>query len=104
MWTMIPSLLELSQPLGAAFTDASFRTHCQFLLAWVMCLGDHNVYRVATTANLDRDLPRSQRHCFDRFYNDFLPLRLGPRRPGPRVRRAGGHLPGPLWPPYLGGR
>jgi hypothetical protein len=36
-----------------------------------MCLGDHNVYRVATTANLDRDLPRSQRHCFDRFYNFF---------------------------------
>jgi hypothetical protein len=71
MWTMIPSLAEVGQPLGAVFTDASFRTHCQFLLAWVMCLGDHNIYRVATTANLDRDLPRSQRHCFDRFYNFF---------------------------------
>jgi hypothetical protein len=36
-----------------------------------MCLGDHNVYRVATTDHLDRDLPRSERHCFDRYYNFF---------------------------------
>src|SRR5215213_3868002 len=71
MWTMIPSLERLVQDLAPAFTEPTFRTHCQLLLGWLMCLGTRNPYRVGQVIHADQDIPRSQRHPFDRFYNFF---------------------------------
>lgn len=41
MWDMIPSLRSCVDPLGPAFTQPSFATSCNLLLAWVLCLGRH---------------------------------------------------------------
>jgi DDE superfamily endonuclease len=71
MWTMIPSLERLVQDLAPAFTEPTFRTHCQLLLGWLMCLGTRNPYRVGQVIHADQDIPRSERHPFDRFYNFF---------------------------------
>jgi hypothetical protein len=71
MWTMIPSLERLVQDLAPAFTEPTFQTHCQLLLGWLMCLGTRNPYRVCQVIHADHDIPRSERHPFDRFYNFF---------------------------------
>ena len=71
MWNMISSLDLVVQQLAPAFTHPSFVTHCQFLLAWVMCLGKHTLRRVAHNAHPD-DLPDySARHGLDTYYNFF---------------------------------
>lgn len=71
MWLMIPSLEALVQALAPAFTSASFLTHCQLLLGWLMCPGAHTLYRVGQTTQADEPVDRSQRHPFDRQYNFF---------------------------------
>lgn len=71
MWTMIPSLEVLVQGFAVAFTQPSFQTHCQVLLAWLMCPGAHTEYRVFETLQADQEVSRAQRHSFDRFYNFF---------------------------------
>ena len=71
MWTMILSLQPLVEQLTPAFTQPSFRSSCQLLLAWVMCLGKHTLCRVAESAD-PQDLPdHSRRHGFDTYYNFF---------------------------------
>ena len=71
MWTMIPSLDRLVQDLAPVFTEPTFHTHCQLLLGWLMCLSTRNPYRVCQAIHADQEIPRSQRHPFDRFYNFF---------------------------------
>jgi hypothetical protein len=71
MWNMIPSLQSLVEVLAPAFTQPSFGCGCRLLLAWVMCLGQHNLRRVAHSAD-PRILPdHSQRHGLDTYYNYF---------------------------------
>src|SRR5437016_5643068 len=71
MWTMIPSLQPIVDLLAPAFTQPTFSSGCQLLLAWIMCLGRHNLFRVAQTTD-PRSLPdHSQRHGFDTVYNYF---------------------------------
>lgn len=71
MWTMIPSLQSFVHDLQCCFTDASFVSHCQLLLGWVMCSGPHTIFHVAQTIQADTEVSRAQRHPFDRFYNFF---------------------------------
>ena len=71
MWTMIGSLQPLVEGLAPAFTQPSFRTHCEFLLAWVMCLGKHHLCRVAESGDPQALPDHSQRHGFDTSYNFF---------------------------------
>ena len=71
MFTMLPSLESIVQCLAVAFTEPSFRTHTQILLAWVMCLGRRTEYRVFETVGAGTAIPRNTRHPFDRFYNFF---------------------------------
>src|SRR5437660_5890510 len=71
MWVMIPSLDQLVQDLAPVFTEPTFRTHGQLLLGWLMCLSARNPYRVCQAIHADQEIPRSQRHAFDRFYNFF---------------------------------
>jgi DDE superfamily endonuclease len=71
MWHMIPSLQPLVQALAPAFTQPSFATHCQLLLGWVMCLGNHTTWRVSQTIHADDPASAAERHPFDRYYNFF---------------------------------
>jgi hypothetical protein len=71
MWLMIPSLDKLVQDLAPVFTEPTFRTHCQLLLGWLLCLSARNPYRVCQAIHADQEIPRAQRHPFDRFYNFF---------------------------------
>jgi hypothetical protein len=71
MWHMIPSLTPLVHALAPAFSQASGLTCCQFLLAWVMCLGKHNLFRVAQSADPQQLHDHSRRHGFDTYYNFF---------------------------------
>jgi len=71
MWVMIPSLDRLVQDFAPVFTEPTFPTHCQLLLGWLMCLSARNPYRVCQAIHADREIPRFQRHPFDRFYNFF---------------------------------
>src|SRR5215813_14078378 len=71
MWHMIPSLEPFVQALAPAFTLPSFHTHCQLLLAWVQCLGQHTLQRVGATAHPELRPDYSQRHGLDPFYNFF---------------------------------
>ena len=71
MWFMIPSLADFVRALSPAFTQPSFTTHCQLFLAWVMCLGRHQLYRVAQNVHPQKPHDHSQRHGFDTFYNFF---------------------------------
>lgn len=71
MWTMIPSLESIVRALAPAFTQPSFATACQLVLAWVMCLGHHRLNRVAATAHPDTLPDHTQRHPFDCYYNFF---------------------------------
>ena len=71
MWSMIPSLGCCVDVLAPAFTQPSFATNCHFLLAWVMCLGKHNLCRVAHTCHPECTPDHSQRHGLDAYYNFF---------------------------------
>jgi DDE superfamily endonuclease len=71
MWTMIPSLQPLVEVLRPAFTLPSAATSAQLLLAWVMCLGQHTLRRVAHTTHPNRVPDHSRRHGLDPFYNFF---------------------------------
>jgi hypothetical protein len=68
---MIASLEPIVQALAPAFTPPSFRTHCQFCLAWVLCLGRHRLCRVADTAQPQALRDHAQRHGLDATYNFF---------------------------------
>jgi len=57
--------------LAPAFAPASFHTHCAFCLAWVLCLGQHRLSRVADTPNPKTFRDHSQRHGLDTYYNCF---------------------------------
>ena len=71
MWTMIASLQPFVDSLAPAFTEPSFATSCQLVLAWAMCLGKHTLFRVARTAHPSSAPDASARHGLDRYYNFF---------------------------------
>jgi hypothetical protein len=68
---MITSLQPIVQELAPAFTQPAFATHCNLLLAWVMCLGTHTLRRVAHNARPDVPPDHSGRHGLDTYYNFF---------------------------------
>jgi len=71
MWTMIASLEPIVQALAPAFTPASFATHSQLVLAWVLCLGKHRLGRVADSAHPEHLRDHARRHGLDTTYNFF---------------------------------
>jgi hypothetical protein len=71
MWNMIASLQPLVALLQPAFTQPSFATSCQLLLAWIMCLGKHTLRRVGDTCHPQTPPDHSQRHGLDSYYNFF---------------------------------
>lgn len=71
MWNMIPSLVEIVAPFAPVFTQPSFHTHCDLILAWIMCLGSHNLRRVAYHRDPRRIPDHSHRHGLDTTYNFF---------------------------------
>src|SRR5271170_7402605 len=71
MWTMILSLDPLVDELRPAFTQPSYDTDCELLLAWLLCLGKHTLHRTAENAHPDRVPDHSQRHGLDTSYNFF---------------------------------
>jgi hypothetical protein len=71
MWTMIESLEPIVALLQPAFTQPSFATCCQLLLAWVMCLGSHTLRRVGDNAHPDVPPDHTRRHGLDTYYNFF---------------------------------
>ena len=85
MWTMIPSLSPFVEELEPSFTQPSFVTGCQLLLAWVMCLGKHTLRRVAETRHPDTPPDHSRRHGLDTYYNFFERSAWTPRRLAHRV-------------------
>jgi hypothetical protein len=68
---MIPSLQHTVDALANAFTRPSFATCCQFLLAWVLCLGKRTLLRVGETSHPELPPDHSQRHSLDGYYNFF---------------------------------
>jgi hypothetical protein len=68
---MIPSLQGCVDCLAGTFTQPSFATHCQLLLAWLMCLGQHTLFRVAENTQPQQIPDHSRRHRFDAYYNFF---------------------------------
>ena len=71
MWPILPSLGPLVQALAPAFTQPSFHTGCQLLVAWVMCLGRHTLQRVGGSAHPEAVPDHSRRHGLDPYYNFF---------------------------------
>ena len=71
MWPMIPSLEAIVQACAPAFTLPAFHTHCQLVLGWVLCLGQHRLCRVADTAQPQTLRDHSRRHGLDTTYNFF---------------------------------
>ena len=71
MWTMILSLEPVVEDLQPAFTQPSFGSACDLLLAWVMCLGPHTLRRVGQTVDPQCVPDHSQRHGLDAYYNFF---------------------------------
>ena len=71
MWTMIASLQAIVDALAPAFTQPSFATGCELLLAWVMCLGKHTLLRVGRTAQAEQAPDNSVRHGLDSYCNFF---------------------------------
>jgi hypothetical protein len=71
MWTMIGSLGALVEVLSPVFTQPSFATHSQFLLGWLMNLGNHTLHRVACNVHPQKIPDHSQRHGLDPYYNFF---------------------------------
>src|SRR5262249_56960701 len=68
---MIPSMQVVVDCLTPAFTQPSFASSCQLLLAWVMCLGKHTLRRVGHSARPQHILDHSRRHGLDFSYNFF---------------------------------
>ena len=68
---MIPSLEAVVQTCAPAFTAPAFHTHCQLVLGWVLCLGQHRLCRVADTAQPHTLRDHSRRHGLDTTYNFF---------------------------------
>jgi hypothetical protein len=68
---MIGSLQPIVAVLQPAFTQPSFASSCQLLLAWVLCLGRHTVRRVGETAHPQTPPDHSRRHGLDTLYNFF---------------------------------
>jgi DDE superfamily endonuclease/Archaeal putative transposase ISC1217 len=79
MWPMIPSLDAVVQALVPAFTLPSFHTHCQLVLGWVMCLGQHRLCRVADSAQPQALRDHSCRHGLDTTYNFFARSAWSPK-------------------------
>ena len=71
MWTMILSLEPVVDELEPAFTQPSYGTACELLLAWVMCLGKHTLRRVAHNTDPQVAPDHSRRHGLDTYYNYF---------------------------------
>ncbi len=71
MWTMIDSLQNIVDPLAPAFTQPSFRSAGRLLLGWVMCLGQHTLCRVGSSAQPQNPPDHSRRHGLDGYYNFF---------------------------------
>jgi DDE family transposase len=71
VWTMVPSLQHTVDCLAPTFTQPSFATASQLLLAWVMCLGKHTLMRVAHCADPTSPPDLSRRHGLDVYYNFF---------------------------------
>src|SRR3954453_21878817 len=71
MWTMILSLDPIVEELAPAFTQPSLAAGSELLLAWVMCLGKHNLFRVAQSADPRSLHDHSRRHGLDTYYNFF---------------------------------
>jgi hypothetical protein len=68
---MIGSLEPIVAVLQPAFTQPSFATCGQLLLAWVMCLGKHTLRRVGDNAHPDVPPDHTRRHGLDTYYNFF---------------------------------
>jgi Transposase DDE domain len=85
MWAMILSLEPFVEELRPAFTLPSFRTACDFFLAWVLCLGKHTLRRVAETTHPDVVPDHSRRHGLDGYYNFFERSAWGPQALAYRV-------------------
>lgn len=71
MWTMILSLEPIVDDLEPAFTQPSFGSTCDLLLAWVMCLGPHTLRRVGQTVDPRNGPDQCKRHGLDAYYNFF---------------------------------
>jgi hypothetical protein len=71
MWTMILSLDPIVDELRPAFTQPSYGTATELLLAWIMCLGKHTLRRTAENVQPDHVPDHSQRHALDGYYNFF---------------------------------
>jgi hypothetical protein len=71
MWVMIESLAGVVDQLKPVLTQPSFQTGAQLLLAWVMCLGQHTLRRVAHHAHPEVVPDHSGRHGLDGYYNYF---------------------------------
>src|SRR3954464_6155467 len=87
MWTMIPSLQQVVDCLAPAFTQPSFATCGQLLLAWALCLGKHTLMRVGHSADPTEPPDLSRRHGLDTYYN-FFERSAGP--PAVLAQRVGG--------------
>jgi hypothetical protein len=68
---MIPSLRGCVDTLAPAFTQPSFASNCHLLLAWVMCLGKHTLFRVGENTRPQEPPDHSHRHALDCYYNFF---------------------------------
>jgi hypothetical protein len=71
VWDMIPSLCSCVDTLAPAFTQPSFASNCHLLLAWVMCLGKHTLWRVGENTRPQEPPDHSRRHGLDCYYNFF---------------------------------
>jgi hypothetical protein len=87
MWTMIDSLESIVTELAPAFTQPSFTTAGQLLLAWLMCLGKHTILRVGHNASPQTPPDAAQRHGLDNFYNFFERSAWNPDRLAYHVAR-----------------
>jgi hypothetical protein len=85
MWTMILSLQPIVDELDPAFTQPSFGTACDFLLAWVMTLGKHQIHRVAHNVDPTAVPNHKQRHGLDVYYNFFARSAWTPKALAQRV-------------------
>jgi hypothetical protein len=79
VWDMIPSLRGCVDALAPAFTQPSFATSCDLLLAWVMCLGRHSLSRVGENTRPQEPPDHSRRHGLDCYYNFFERSSWAPR-------------------------
>jgi hypothetical protein len=71
VWNIIPSLRPLVEVLAPAFTEPSAVTSGHLLLAWVMCLGQHTLRRVADQVHPEELRDHARRHGLDTYYNFF---------------------------------